>query len=53
MVGQQVALREAFFGHLQRRAFPGGASLLAGAGDRHPPGALKERVAAFEPGSWR
>ncbi|SRR6266516_35841 len=29
MVGQQVALREAFFDHLQRRTFPGGASLLA------------------------
>lgn len=48
---QLVAVCEAFFGHLQRRTFPGGCFFAGAAvemGTR--PGPVKERVAAFQSG---
>jgi AcrR family transcriptional regulator len=48
-VAQLAAVCEAFFGHLQRRTFPGGCFFASAAlemGNR--PGPVRERVAAFQ-----
>jgi AcrR family transcriptional regulator len=50
-VAQLVALCEGFFGHLERRTFPGGCFFAGAALEMGPrPGPVNERVAAFQRG---